>query len=175
VAERVADPAGHKSSAGAWGLMTSAAQLLTDLERSIVKSAKPHEAHTFDRRRSIPGAGKLLALGLRYDIPDLHRFPRVQACVSDGRLGKGAQASAGKRDGPAAPPMGTAELPWAFSEAAVLCLRANPAGQRDLTRLEPKHGTGNAWTGLAHQLARAGFDLGTRQTAGDLAKFLHRS
>jgi hypothetical protein len=51
--------------------------------------------------------------------------------------------------------MGHADLSWAFSEAAVLGWRANPAGQKSLTRVEKTHETGKALTVLAHQLARA--------------------
>ena len=46
-------------------------------------------------------------------------------------------------------------LGWAFAEAAVLFLRANPTGQKYLGRLEKKHGKGKALTVLAHKLARA--------------------
>jgi hypothetical protein len=85
VAERCADPAVHKRLAVDLGLMTYDDQLLTDLERSIVKSAKQHDANTFYRLRSIPGVGTILALVLRYAIHDIHRFPRVQDVVSDCR------------------------------------------------------------------------------------------
>ena len=51
--------------------------------------------------------------------------------------------------------IGNAHLKWAFSEAAVLFLRTNPAGQKYLARLEKKHGKGKALTILAHKLARA--------------------
>jgi transposase len=175
VAERFADPAGHKSLEVDLGLITYDDQLLTDLELAIVKSAKPHDANTFYRLRSIPGVGKILALVLLYEIHDIHRFPRVQAFVSDGRVVKCAQASAGKRYGTAGTKIGNASLKWAFSAAAVLFWRANPAGQRDLTRLENTHGKGKALTVLAHKLARAVFYMCTRQTACDMAQFLHQS
>jgi transposase len=138
VAERFADPAVQKSIEVDLGLITYYDQLPTDLELSIVKSAKQHDANTFYRLRSIPGVGKILALVLLYEIHDIHRFPRVQDFVSYGRLVKCAQASAGKRYGTAGTKIGNAYLNWAFSEAAVLFLRANPAGQRYLTRLENK-------------------------------------
>jgi len=67
--------------------------------------------------------------------------------------------------------MGNAYLTWAFSEAAVLFLRNNPAGQKYLTRLAQKHGKGKALTILAHRLARAVYDMLKRDTAFDLGKF----
>ena len=69
--------------------------------------------------------------------------------------------------------MGHAHLTWAFSEAAVLFLRDNPAAQTLLARLEKKHSKGKALTILAHTLARAVSDMLKRQTAFALETFLH--
>jgi transposase len=87
------------------------------------------------------------------EMHDITRFPRVQDFVSYCRLVKCAKESVGKRDGTSGTKIGHAYLKWAFSEAAVLFLRNNPAGQKYLARLEKKHGTGKALTVLAHQLA----------------------
>jgi hypothetical protein len=67
---------------------------------------------------------------------------------------------------------GKAYRKWAFSEAAVLFWRNNPAGQKSLARIERKHGKGQALTILAHKLARAVYDMLTRDTAFDLDTFL---
>jgi transposase len=173
VAERLADPAVQKSIEVDLGLITYYDQLLTDLELAIVKSAKQHDANTFYRLRSIPGVGKILALVLLYEIHDIHRFPRGQDFVSYGRLVKCAKESAGKRLGTSGKKIGNAYLKWAFSEAAALFLRNNPAGQKRLARMEKKHGQGKALTILAHRLARAVYDMLKRETAFDMEKFLH--
>jgi transposase len=123
VAERFADPAVQKSIEVDLGLSTYDDQLLTELERAIVMSAKQHDAHTLYRRRSIPGVGKILAPVLLYEIHDIHHLPRVQDFVSYCRLGTSAQESAGKRLGTSGTKIGNADLTWAFSEAAVLSLR----------------------------------------------------
>jgi hypothetical protein len=68
--------------------------------------------------------------------------------------------------------LGNAHLTWAFSEAAVLFLRNNPAGQKDMARLANRHDKGKALTILAHKLARAVYDLLKRQRAVDMDKFL---
>jgi hypothetical protein len=81
-----------------------------------------------------------LAPVLLDDMHDLHRCPRVQEFVSYCRLGKCARDAAGKRDGPFGKNIGTAHLTWAFSEAAVLLLRPQPAGQRPLASLENTQG-----------------------------------
>ena len=123
----------------------------------------------------MPGIGKILSLVLRYEIHDIQRFPSVQEFISYCRLVTCAKASAGKGYGTAGTKMGHASLKWAFSEAAVLCLRDNPAGQKYLTRLANTHGQGNALTLLAQKLGRAVYDLFKRQKAFDMHKFLHAS
>jgi transposase len=150
VATRFPDPAVQTSIDVDLTLIDAYDRLLTDRELDLVRTAKDHEAQTFYRLRSIPGIGNILALVLLYEIHDSRRFPRGQDFVSYGRLVKGAKASAGKRDGTSGKKSGHASLTGAFSEAAVLFLRHNPAGQTYLARLTKKHGKGNALTVLAH-------------------------
>jgi transposase len=85
---------------------------------------------------------------------------------------KCAKESAGKRSGTSGTKIGNASLKWAFSEAAVLFLRINPAGQKYLARSEKKHGKGKALTVLAHKLARAVYHMLKRATAFDMQLFL---
>jgi transposase len=82
----------------------------------------------------VPGIGKILRLVLLYAIHTIDRFPRVQDFVSYCRLVTCAKESAGKRYGTSGAKIGNAYLKWAFSEAAVLFLRTNPAGQKYLAR-----------------------------------------
>jgi transposase len=175
VAERFADPAVQKSIEVDLALITYYDALLRDVELSIVKTAKHHDANTLYLLQTVPGIGKILSLVLLYEIHDIARFPRVQDFASYCRLVKCAKESAGKRSGTSGTKIGNAHLKWAFSEAAVLFLRDNPAGQKLLTRLEKKHSKGKALTILAHKLARAIYYMLKRQTAFDLETFLHAS
>jgi transposase len=172
VADRFPDPAVQKSIEVDLTLIGHYDRLLTDLEWDLVQTAKAHDAQTFYRLRSIPGVGKILALVLLYEIHDIRRFPRVQEFVSYCRLVKCAKESAGKRYGTSGKKIGHAYLKWAFSEAAVVFLRNNPAGQKYLTRIARKHGKGKALTILAHKLAHAVYYMLKRDTAFDLDKFL---
>jgi transposase len=172
VAERFADPAVHKSIEVDLALITYDDELLRDVELSIVKTAKHHDAHTLYLLQTVPGIGTILRLVLLYDIHDIARFPRVQDFASYCRLIKCARESAGKRSGTSGATIGNAHLTWAFSEAAVLCLRDHPAAQTLLSRFEHKHGKGTALTILAHTLARAVYDMLKRQTAFHLQQFL---
>jgi hypothetical protein len=85
---------------------------------------------------------------------------------------KCTQESAATRYGTSGPKLGNAYLTWAFAEAAVLFLRNHPAGQTHLTPRENTPGQGTAFTRLAHQLGRAGYDLVKRQPACDRRPFL---
>jgi len=113
---------------------------------TIVQTATQHNAQTLYRLQSVPGIGTILRVLLLDDIHDIHRFPRVQDFVSSCRLITCAKESAGKRDGTSGAKIGNAHLKWAFSEAAVLLLRNNPAAQKYRARFEPKHGKGTALT-----------------------------
>jgi transposase len=108
VAERFPEPAVQKTMALDRTLIDASDRLVTDLARDLVSTAKAPDAQTFYRLRSIPGVGKILALVLRYEIHDITRFPRVQACVSECRLVKGANASAGQRSGTSGKQIGPA-------------------------------------------------------------------
>jgi transposase len=174
VAERFADPAVQKSMEVDLTLIDHDDRVLNDLELSILNTAKQHDAQTLYLLQTVPGIGKILSLVLLYEIHAINRFPRVQDFVSYCRLVKCAKESAGKRYGTSGTKIGNAYLKWAFSEAAVLFLRANPAGQKYLARVEKKHGKGKALTILAHKLARAVYDMLKRHTAFEMRKFLNQ-
>lgn len=166
VAERFPDPAGQKRIAVALALLDHDDPLLSDLELSSVPTARQHDPNTLYRLQTVPGMGKMLRLVLRYVIHHSQRFPRVQDCGSSCRLVKCAKASAGTRYGTSGKKRGPASLTWALSEAAVLFLRHKAQGQKCLARVEKKHGQGKACTIVAHKLARAVYDMLTRDTGG---------
>jgi len=155
VAARFHDPAGQKPIAVDLARITYDDELLRDLARSSVKPAKPHDAHTRYWLQTVPGSGPILSLVLLDESHDIGRFPSLQAVASYARLVKWSQEAAGNRLGPSGQQIGTAHRKWAFSDAATLCLRHNPNGQKLLTRLAKNHGNGKALTILAHTGARA--------------------
>ena len=173
VAERFADPAVQKSIEVDLALVSYYDELLRDVELTIVKTAKQHDANTLYLLQTVPGIGKILSLVLLYEIHHIDRFPRMQEFASYCRLVKCAKESNGKRSGTSGAKIGNAHLKWAFSEAAVLFLRENPAGQKFLTRLEKKHDKGKALTILAHKLARAVYYMLKRKVAFDMKRFLN--
>jgi len=62
VVERFADPSVQKSIEVDLALIDHYDALITDLELTIVREAKRHDADAFHRLRSVPGIGKVLAL-----------------------------------------------------------------------------------------------------------------
>ena len=140
-----------------------------------MQTAQPHDAQTLSRLPSVPGLGTMVRVVRRDAMQALTRFPRVQDGVSSCRVVTGAKASAGKRSGTSGTTSGPASLTWALSEAAVLCLRTHPAGHKSLARCEQTPGQGKAWTVVAHQLARAVYDLRTRATVFERPQCLNGS
>src|SRR3990172_6108138 len=126
----------------------------------------------FQRLRSIPGVGKVLALTILYEIHDVRRFDRVQQFASYARLVKCAKESAGKRHGTSGAKMGNVHLKWAFSEAAVLFVRHSAGGKKLLARLEKRFGKGKALSILAHKLGRTVYFMLRRGKAFDPTRFL---
>jgi len=172
VAERFVDPAVQKSIAVDLALIDYLDKALNDLELTLTRLAKQHDAQVFHRLRSVPGIGKILALVMLYEIQDITRFPRVQDFVSYARLVKCAKESAGKHYGYSGKKIGNAFLKWAFSEAAVLFLRGNEPAQKYVARLARKHGKAKALTILAHRLGRAVYHMLKRGEAFDTERFL---
>jgi len=175
VAERLNDPAVHKTIESALALITYDDALLRDVELSIVPTAQQPDAHPLYWLQTVPGIGKILRLGLLSAIHDIGRLPSVQDCAAYARLVTCSQASAGKRLGTSGKQIGNAHLQGAFPKAATLFLRNNPNGQKLLARLEKKHGTGQALTILAHKLARAVSYMLKRKTAFDMESFRRAS
>ena len=63
-AERCADPAVPKSIAVARALITSDEALWRDVDRTLVTTAQPPDAHTLSLRHTVPGIGTSLSLVL---------------------------------------------------------------------------------------------------------------
>jgi transposase len=172
VADQFRDASVRKSIDVDLALLERYDTLITDLELTLVRTAKDHDADAFHRLRSVPGIGKVLALTILYEIHDVTRFDRVQEFASYARLVKGRKQSGGKLLGTSGAKMGNVHLKWAFSEAAVLFLRHATGGRTFLAALERKHGKGKALSILAHKIGRAVFYILARKTVFSREKFL---
>ncbi len=130
VEEHFPDPSVRKTIEVDISLIDHYDQVLGEVELYITRTAKAHDGQTFSRLQSVPGIGKILALVILYEIQDIARFPRVQDFVSYCRLVKCAKESNGKRLGTSGKKIGNVHLRWAFAEAAILILTAEPTGER---------------------------------------------
>ncbi len=171
VVEHCPDPSVQKSIAVDLALIDQYDALVIDIELTIVREAKRHNADALHRLRSVPGIGKVLALTILYEIHDITRFDRVQEFASYSRLVKCQRQSGGKTLGTSGAKMGNVHLKWAFSEAAVLFLR-HTEGKKLIARIEKQHGKGKALSILAHKIGRAVFYMLSRGTVFSMDKFL---
>jgi len=155
IAEKFSDPSVFESISSDVELAGHYDFLIKDLELFLTRKANVHDPENFYRLRSIPGVGKILAITILYEIHDIARFQRVQNFASYARLVQCEKSSSGERLGTGGGKIGNVHLKWAFSEAAVLFLRANPPAQQYIEALRKKHGKAKSISILAHKLGRA--------------------
>ena len=172
IAEQFHDPHVRRSIEVDLELIGHLTRQITNLERFLLTTAKQHDPQGMRILQTVYGIGKVLAMVILYEIHDIGRFPRVQDFASYARLVKCAKESAGKRYGSSGKKIGNRHLKWAFSEAAALFLRGNPAAQRYKQRLASKHGKSKALSILAHKLGRAVYYMLQRNQAFDMQRFL---
>jgi len=172
LAEQFADPSVRRSIELDIELIDHYDRLIDKLQDDILRTARVDDPQALHILRTAHGIGQVLSLTILYEIHDIHRFPSVGDFTSYARLVKCARESAGKRQGSSGKKIGNVHLKWAFSEAAVLFLRANPEGLKYKQRLEKKHGKTKALSILAHKLGRAVYYMLLRGKAFDMKKFL---
>lgn len=170
--ERFADASVRQNVQTDLTLLDHYDDLIADLERFLVRTAKVADVQTYHRLQTVPGIGKVLALVLLYEIHDVRRFPEVGQFLSYARLVRCAHESAGKQQGTGGHKIGNAHLKWAFAEAACLLLRSCPEGQRWKERRERKYGAKRALAALAARLGRSVYHLWRKGEAFDLKRFL---
>lgn len=154
-AARCLAPAVRQSVAGDLALLAHEDRRRREVALPSVETATQPKAHARSRRHAVPGLGTIVRVVWLDALHESTRLPRGQDGVASCRLGTGAQASAGKRDGTAGNKSGHASLPWAFAAAAVRLLRHQPQGQQVLARWEQTHGPGTAGPSWVPKVARA--------------------
>lgn len=145
---------------------------ISKLEWKLKKAANQVDPQSIAILKSVNGIGTILSLVILYEIYSIDRFPTVQDFASYSRLVKCRRESAGKSYGTGGAKIGNAYLRWAFGEAAVLFLRANPDAKRWLDKKTKKHNKAKALTLLSHKLGRAVFFMLKRKQFFDQEKFL---
>ncbi len=168
---RFEDPSVRKNVEADLALVDAIDEQVRSLELYLTRSAKVDDPQAYQRLRSVPGVGPVLALVLLYEIHDVCRFGEVGQFLSYARLVRCSHESAGKVKGSGGRRIGNAHLRWAFGEAACLLLRESEAAKKWLARKERKGGKGRALGALAAKLGRAVYHLLRKREAFDAKRF----
>jgi transposase len=168
---RFADPSVRKAVEADLALADACDEQIRDLELYLTRTAKVDDPQAYQRLRSVPGVGPVLALVLLYEIHDVRRFPSAGDFLSYARLVRCAHESAGKKKGSGGSKIGNAHLKWAFSEATCLLLRQSEQAKAWLARREKKRGKARALGALAARLGRAVYHLLRKGEAFDAQRF----
>jgi len=142
---------------------------ITRLERRLLTQLRLQE--NFQKLRTVPGIGPVLALTIMLETGDIGRFPTVGDFASYARCVGSAHFSNGKKKGEGNTKNGNKYLAWAFMEAANFAIRYDEQIQRYYQR---KNGKGKhfmvAKKTVAHKLARACYCILRDQTEFDVAR-----
>jgi transposase len=170
VADHFRDPSVKLSIQTDLALIDAYDERIGAVELYLERHAKIDDGNTYQRLRSIPGVGKILALILLYEIHDIRRFAEVGNFLSYARLVRGSHESAGKKKGSPGKKIGNAHLKWAFGEAACLFLRNCERAKAWMQRKEKKHGKAKALAILAAKLGRTVYHLWRKREVFDAAR-----
>ena len=168
IAARFADPSVRKTIEVDLALIDKYDEMIGDLERYLIRTAKVDDVQTYHQLQTIPGVGKILGLVLLYEIHDIRRFPEAGQFLSYARLVRCAHESAGKKKGSPGKKIGNAHLKWAFGEAACLFIRHCEKAKTWLARKEKKHGKAKALAILSAKLGRTVYHLWRKGEAFDV-------
>ena len=171
VAARFSDPSVRKAVEADLALVDACDTQIRELESYLTRAAKVDDPQAYQRLRSVPGIGPVLALVFLYEIHDIRRFAEAGQFLSYARLVRCAHESAGKKKGTGGQKIGNAHLKWAFSEATCLLLRGSEQAKHWLARREKKRGKARALGALAARLGRAVYHLLRQKEAFDAQRF----
>ncbi len=120
--------------------------------REKIKIRKP-----FDKLRTVPGIGIILALTIMLETGDIKRFSKVGNFTSYCRKVPTEWTSNGKKKGKGNRKNGNKYLAWAFSEAAEFARRFDEKARGYYNRKAARTQAIVARSALAHKLARAAY------------------
>jgi transposase len=122
------------------------------LEKAIKKKVKLSES--FDKLKTVPGIGDVLAMTIMLEVGTINRFPKVGNFASYCRCVKSQRLSDGKVKGKGNRKNGNRYLAWAFVEGAHLSRRYIEGFKRYYARKAAQTNTSVATKALSNKLAR---------------------
>jgi transposase len=128
---------------------------------TLAKAVPQRLKHTraYAQLQTVAGTGTILAQPIVLATGDMGRFPPVGNYASSCRCVGSTKSSHGKRQGQGNVNKGHPSLEWASMEAAQCAIRFSPTVQRFDQRKQAKSHLRVARKAVAHQLARAGYDM----------------
>ena len=141
---------------------------IREIEASV--ESKVELCKQFSGLQTIPGIGRILSLTIMLETGDISRFPKVGNFSSYCRKVPTTWTSNGKNKGKGNGKNGNKYLAWAFSEAAEMFRRYDPAGRAFYNRKAARTNFMVAHTALAHKLCRAAYFIIKDEVAYDPQK-----
>jgi transposase len=132
-------------------------QQIKTLEKAVQQRLKRTPAYA--QLQTVAGIGPILAQTIVLETGDMGRFPSVGNYASYCRCVGSTKISNGKRKGQGNIKNGHPYLEWASMEAAQFAIRFSPTVQRFSQRKQAKNHLMIARKAVAHQLARACYDM----------------
>lgn len=171
IPEKFSDPMTLKMVNADLTMFQAYHEMITKIEFQIEDSMEIQDPYSFSLIRSIPGLGFILPLTILYEIDDINRFSDVGKFISYCRLVKCSHESADKKEKGGHNKIGNVHLKWAFSEGAVMFLRANERGQKMHEKLVSRYGKAKAMSLIAQKLGRTVYYMLKRKEPFDPDKF----
>jgi transposase len=128
---------------------------IDQVESTVLKQAKNKVFYA--KLLELPGVGKILALTIQLETGPVDRFPKVGNYASYCRKVESRWLSNEKTKGRGNAKNGNKYLAWAFSEAAEMARRFDPASRHFYNRKLNQGNAAMAHNALAHKLARAAY------------------
>jgi len=171
IAECFGDASVQQNAAADLAVIDRLDEVIADLERYLIRTAKVDSLQTYQRLQTIPGVGKLLGLILLYEMHEVQRFDSAGQFLSYARLVRCVHESAGKKLGTGGKKIGNAHLRWALAEAACLFVQHSVRGKKWKQQQTARRGSGKALAILAARLGRAVYHMLRKGEAFDEERF----
>jgi len=138
------------------------------IEKSCLKQVKLKPE--FQKLKSVPGIGNILALVIMLETGDVKRFDKVGNFSSYCRCANSSKISNGKKKGENNRKNGNKYLSWAFAEAACFSIRFNETIKKYYQKKMSKTKQIVAMKTVAHKLTKACYYIMRNEVEFDLKK-----
>jgi len=147
-------------------------KVIKGVETTVLAHAKKFDNELLELLQTIPGLGKIIGLGILYEVDDFSRFADCKHFVSYCRLVTPTHESGGKIVGKGNSNNGNSCLKLLFSELNATSRSHNPEMNALAQRLVKKHGRRKGTCIYCHKLGRAVYKVATERIPFNMEKFM---